>query len=165
MWHRNHVIVGSSRQLHTQGLLLIHCFLPCKMHPTILWQHYYYASTPSNPNILHNSHENFLPCDLKVLPRDAKIGATVEHVKQLRDDITTTTVQNIQDSLKDALQPTEDRMTSLEDKLSKVMRLLESAQRKRETEWAQTAVPVGNAPTVAKPEPRDARAESYVLGE
>ena len=40
-------------------------------------------------------------CVLQMLPRDAKMGTTVEHVKLLRDDITTTNAQNLRDALKE----------------------------------------------------------------
>lgn len=72
---------------------------------------------------------------LQVLPRDAKLGTTVEHVKQLRDDITSTTANSFKESMKDATKQADDRalrlearMGSLEITLSKIRLMLESAQ-------------------------------------
>lgn len=93
------------------------------------------------------------------------MGATVEHIKQLRDDITTTTTQNMKDSLKDALKPTEDRMRSLEDKLSQITRLLQDAQGQREAELGQAAAPIGSAPTISGPRRRGSRTEPRAPGE
>lgn len=103
---------------------------------------------------------------MKVLPRDAKIGATVEHVKQLRDDITTTTSQNMKDSLTDALKPTEDRISCLEDKISQIMLLLEKAQGQREVEFEQAAAAsASSASTSSGPRRRGSRSTPRVPGE
>ena len=71
-----------------------------------------------------------------MLPRDAKMGTTVEHVKLLRDDITTTNAQNLRDALKETNKVSDDRamrlearMSSLESSLSKVVALLEGGAR------------------------------------
>lgn len=93
------------------------------------------------------------------------MGATVEHVKQLRDDITTTTTQNMKDSMKDALKPTEDRLRCLEDKLSQITRLLENAQGQREAEWGQAKMSVDSAPAISEPRRLDSRSDSRVPGE
>lgn len=69
----------------------------------------------------------------QVLPRDAKMGTTVEHVKQLRDDITITTAQSFRDSFRESDKVSEDRaarlearMSSLEMHLAKMTALLEN---------------------------------------
>lgn len=71
--------------------------------------------------------------DDQVLPRDAKMGTTVEHVKQLRDDITTTTAQSFRDTFLESDKVSEDRaarlearMGSLEVHLAKITALLEN---------------------------------------
>lgn len=70
---------------------------------------------------------------MQVLPRDAKMGTTVEHVKQLRDDITSTTAQSFRDTLRETGKTTEDRaarletrMSSIEMQLAKIAGLLEN---------------------------------------
>lgn len=69
----------------------------------------------------------------QVLPRDAKMGTTVEHVKQLRDDITTTTAQSFRETFRESDKVSEDRsarlearMSSLEMHLAKISALLEN---------------------------------------
>lgn len=54
----------------------------------------------------------------QVLPRDAKMGTTVEHVKQLRDDITTTTAQSFRDTFRESDKISEDRAARLEARMS-----------------------------------------------
>lgn len=56
--------------------------------------------------------------DTKVLPRDAKLGTTVEHVKQLRDDIASTTSQTLKDHSRAAQKTAEERATRIEARLS-----------------------------------------------
>eukprot|EP00903_Cladosiphon_okamuranus_P009603 g9141.t1 len=71
--------------------------------------------------------------DSQVLPRDVKMGTTVEHVKQLRDDITTTTAQSFRETFRESDKVSEDRaarlearMSSLEMHLAKIAVLLEN---------------------------------------
>lgn len=61
------------------------------------------------------------------------MGTTVEHVKQLRDDITTTTAQSFRDTFRESDKVSEDRaarlearMSSLELHLAKIAALLEN---------------------------------------
>lgn len=70
----------------------------------------------------------------QVLPRDAKTGTTVEHVKQLRDDITSTTAQTFRDTIGEADQLAQERaarletrLTALEANVAKIKTLLETA--------------------------------------
>lgn len=61
------------------------------------------------------------------------MGTTVEHVKQLRDDITSTTAFNLRESLLEVAKLTDERsmrlearMSSLEINLSKIVHMLEN---------------------------------------
>lgn len=61
------------------------------------------------------------------------MGTTVEHVKQLRDDITSTTAQSFRDTFRESDKVSEDRaarlearMSSLEMHLAKIAALLEN---------------------------------------
>ncbi|CAM9514524.1 unnamed protein product [Pylaiella littoralis] len=69
--------------------------------------------------------------DSQVLLRNAKMATTVEHVKQLRDDITIATQQSIRDTFVDSEKIADDRaarlesrMDSLENHLAKIAALL-----------------------------------------
>lgn len=87
---------------------------------------YYHTSTS-------NDNDNACDANEQVLPRDAKMGTTVEHVKQLRDDITTTTAQSFRETFRESDKVSEDRaarlearMSSLEMHLAKIAALLDN---------------------------------------
>lgn len=79
------------------------------------------------PPDVHNNNQ-------QVLLRNAKMATTVEHVKQLRDDITISTQQSIHETFRDSdkiagdrAARLETRMNSLETHLARISAMLEGS--------------------------------------
>lgn len=77
--------------------------------------------------------------DGKVLPRDTKLGTTVVHVKQLRDDITSTTDQALKDSWRSTHKAAEERAARIEARLNSLEVSAEMLAHSRERHTAAVA--------------------------